>query len=85
MRTVQLAANLVTERGAESQGTAAQFRKGSQGSGIGSRIKWINDSETAFGVPIQGIKKRVTLSELKRYLKAHGKVTGIRGLLGVRP
>lgn len=88
MRLVDLAANIVTEQGAETDAVTAQKMLGSSPGGLGSRANKITLMHFGSGATHTRhgtLKKHPTLSELKRWLRSHGKPRGILGLLGRDP
>lgn len=69
MRLVELATELVTERGADTQALASSRMHGSQAGGTGSRINAYGRMErTSGGKGAEGLDRHPTLSELKRLL-----------------
>ena len=88
MKTANLAANIVTQRGGGSQATSAQYVLGNTTipGGSGSGIHEISRSETSWAGGRKNIKTRgagIRLGNLKRFLiKSGGNRQGIAGLIG---
>ena len=86
MKTANLAANIETQLGADSEAQGATFMRGNTTvpAGSGSGLRWYEKLETAWGGGRKNIKTRAfRLGDLKRFLiKTGGNRQGICGLIG---
>lgn len=83
MKTANLKANIITQRGGNSQATAALYLLGSASGGTNS-VARVGKLETQFGGGRKNIKTRAwTVGDLKRFLrKTGGNINGLAGLIG---